>query len=135
MRLAVPRYSTGCHGLHFSMSIGPALMEPSGAKDIPFSASSQVKWSPARSGPTENMPPGTSFLATPLSVLLFVNILSPNIVSTDSEVVSATSLWLTEVTTELESLLSRNVIEWSAANAGDAYARLRRLTDEVGRLS
>lgn len=36
---------------------------------------------------------------------------------------------------ELESLLSRNVIEWSAPNAGDAYARLSRLTDEVSRLS
>ena len=37
--------------------------------------------------------------------------------------------------TELESLLARSVVEWSAANAGDAYARLSRLTDEVGRLS
>jgi hypothetical protein len=36
--------------------------------------------------------------------------------------------------TELESLLARSVVEWSAANTGDVYARLSRLTDEVGRL-
>jgi hypothetical protein len=33
--------------------------------------------------------------------------------------------------TKLEDLLAENVIEWSAANAGDACARLDRLTDEV----
>ena len=36
--------------------------------------------------------------------------------------------------TELESLLARNVVEWSAASARDAYARLSRLADEVGRM-
>jgi hypothetical protein len=36
--------------------------------------------------------------------------------------------------TELESLLARNVVEWSAARARDAHARLSQLADEVGRI-
>ena len=36
--------------------------------------------------------------------------------------------------TKLESLLARNVIEWSATNAGDTYTRLGRLTHEVCRI-
>jgi hypothetical protein len=35
---------------------------------------------------------------------------------------------------KLESILTRNVIEWATANTGDAYARLSRLTDEMGRI-
>jgi hypothetical protein len=36
--------------------------------------------------------------------------------------------------TKLESLLASNVIEWATANTGDAYARLDRLADEMGRI-
>jgi hypothetical protein len=36
--------------------------------------------------------------------------------------------------TKLESILASNVIEWATANTGDAYARLSRLADEVGRI-
>src|ERR1700733_2277256 len=36
--------------------------------------------------------------------------------------------------TKLESILASNVIEWATANIGDAYARLSRLADEVGRI-
>jgi hypothetical protein len=36
--------------------------------------------------------------------------------------------------TKLESILASNVIEWATANTGDAYARLSRLANEVGRI-
>jgi hypothetical protein len=36
--------------------------------------------------------------------------------------------------TKLEFILASNVIDWATAKTGDAYARLSRLTDEMGRI-
>jgi hypothetical protein len=36
--------------------------------------------------------------------------------------------------TNLEFILASNVIEWATANTRDAYARLNRLADEMGRI-
>jgi hypothetical protein len=36
--------------------------------------------------------------------------------------------------TNLEFILASNVIEWPTANTADAYARLNRLADDMGRI-